>query len=377
MESRATVAAYAWMMVPGLEDGLLRWVVSVVGPRAATCISAALLAVVFAACGASAQGTGASSRQLTAPAQAAAASSTPASRAAGVACGPRAAETLAKTAGVVAKQIYAHELSSSGVSADKNQVEQYPPLLSALAAGNRAMVKEAVTSLVFSHTHVVRLRVTQNRVVLADVGGPYILAPVGGTLRFHGRSVGHYLLSVQDDLGYVKLETRFIGVRVALYAGSHPIPLEGTLAPGPATIPEHGPVRYRGASYEVFSFRAKAFPSGALRISLLLPVPGSLSAKTCAEIRISELGRIGERIWRRFTLAGAPVASRINAIRSLTGGLSYVRVGSHQIAGSTQPGPPRLPAGGTVRYRGVSYGVSSFLANTPAGQARVYQLVVP
>jgi len=272
-------------------------------------------------------------------------------------------------------RIYTQELSSTGVSADQKQVEQYVPLLSAMASGNRTAVNEAVTALVYSHTHIVRLRVTQGGAVLADVGGPYILAPVGGTLRFNGRPVGRYVLSVQDDLGYVKLETRFIGVPLALYNGSRRLPLEGTIPAGSASIPEHGPVRYGGASYQVLSFNAKAFPSGSLRISLLIPLPASLAAKSCAQIKTSELGRIGERIWQRFTLAGAPVTARVNAIQRLTGGLAYVRAGSRQVAGSTQPGPSRLPTQGTVRYRGVTYGVASFPVSTPAGQARVYQLV--
>jgi hypothetical protein len=46
--------------------------------------------------------------------------------------------------------------------------------------------------------------------------------------------------------------------------------VQGTLDPGPASVPERGPVSYRGRSYEAYSFTAEAFPSGALRISLLI-----------------------------------------------------------------------------------------------------------
>jgi hypothetical protein len=362
-------------MASGRLHRLVGRVAPVIGGRATTSLSAAGLTVALAACGASAQRTSAGSSQPAAPGQAATVSSTAAPSAAGPPCGRLAAQTLAKTVGQVAMRIYAQELASSAVSADRRQVEQYTQLLSALASRNRAAVKEAVTGLVYSHTHVVRLRVTQHGAVLGDVGGPYILAPVGGTLRFHGRSVGNYLLSVQDDLGYVKLETRFIGVPLVLYAGSHRIPLEGTLPTGSGTLPEHGPVSHQGANYEVFSFTAEAFPRGPLRISLLVPLPASLSAESCAQIKISELGRIAEHIWARFTLARAPLSAHINAIRSLTGGLTYVRLGSHQVAGSTQPGPPRLPDHGTVRYRGVPYAVSSFLAGAAPGQVRVYLLV--
>jgi hypothetical protein len=55
--------------------------------------------------------------------------------------------------------------------------------------------------------------------------------------------------------------------------------------------------------------------------------------------------------------------------------LIYIRSGSHQLAGSSQPGPAKLPSRGTVSYRGSSYGVSSFTAASEAGQVRIYQLV--
>jgi hypothetical protein len=44
----------------------------------------------------------------------------------------------------------------------------------------------------------------------------------------------------------------------------------GTLRPGPASVPERGPVGYGGRSYEAYSFTASAFPAGPLRISLLI-----------------------------------------------------------------------------------------------------------
>lgn len=335
------------------------------------------LAVACGAYSASAEGMSDRTSRHPARAQRPAAASAPAPSVAGPPCRQAGPETLARAVGLVGMRIYAREVSGLGVHADRSQVEHNIPLLNALVRRNRSAVRRAVSRLVFSHTHVVRLRVTQSNVVLADVGGPYILAPVGGTLRVHGQAVGHYLLSVQDDLGYVKLETRFIGVPLVVLRGSRRIRLKGTLALGSAKVPQHGPVRYRGTTYESFSFRAEAFPRGALRIALLVPVSGSLTAGTCAEIKVSELARIAQRIWRRFSVVFAPPAAYVSAIQSLTGGLSYVRSGSQQIAGSTQPGPPRLPDRGTIEYRGVTYVVSSFLADTTAGQVRVYQLLIP
>jgi hypothetical protein len=345
-----------------------------VRPRVAIALLAAPLAAATLAACSSAQGkstaTASPPGSTAAGASATSSASTPVQP-----CGSAGAETLARTVGLVATRIYANELSSPEVFSDKRQVEGFSPLLSALQSGNRTAVGEAVTSLVFSHTHVVRLRVTRGGEVLADVGGPEILAPVSGSLRRGGRTLGHYVLSVQDDLGYVKLVNRFIGIPPVLRAGSRTLPIAGALAPGPASIPAHGPVGYRGTSYQAFSFDARAFPSGPLRISLLVPVPGSLSRRSCSEIRVTELGDVARHISRRFTLSPATFSSYIKATSPLVGALIYIRSGSRQLAGSTRPGPRALPDQGTVSYRGTTYGVSSFTAATGAGQARIYLLV--
>ncbi len=331
----------------------------------------ALIVATLAACG-SAQGKGGRS---TGTATSAPAPTVHTPSAVATPCGKAGAENLARTEGLVATRIYANELSSSEVAADRSQVEHFQPLLSALAAGDRAAVGAAVSSLVFSHTHIVRLRVSVGGVVLADIGGPYIIAPVSGTLRLGGRVLGHYILSVQDDLGYVKLVSRFIGAPIVLREGSRSIPVEGTLAPGPATIPDHGPVSYRGVSYQAFSLAAMSFPMTSLRISLLVPTAPSLARSSCAEIRVAELGDVARRISRRFTLSPVNFSSYIRATQPLTGGLIYIRSGSRQLAGSSQPGPATLPDSGTVDYRGRSYGVSSFTTASQVGTVRIYQLV--
>jgi hypothetical protein len=331
-----------------------------------------LFAVGLAACGASARSTTGTAARPPA-AVSAAATSTGSSSA--PACGPAATETLARTAGLVATRIYAGELSGSETRSDQRQVEGFTPLLSALANGEKRAISTAVTSLVFSHTHVVRLRVSQGSKVVADVGGPFILAPVGGTLRFRGKAVGRYVLSVQDDLGYIKLVTRFIGAPLVMRAGNRPLPVEGLLSPGPPAIPAHGPVTYARRAYEAFSFNARAFPDGPLRISLLLPLAPSLGAMSCAEIRTAETGRIAQRISRRFALSPATYATYVRLTRTLTGALIFIRSGPRELAGATLPGPGRLPSAGSVTYRGVRYGVSSFAASTTQGPVRVYTLV--
>jgi hypothetical protein len=356
---------------------------------------------------------------------------------AGPPCAAATAQTVVSIDGNVAERIYRDELVGSGTIADQHQVEESGPLLKALArvsalakdgapvrngvpakgntaarrgalakgneAGDRVVreaanaVTEAVHGLVYSHTHIVRLRVTQGGRLLADIGGPYIIAPVGGSLRFHGRVVGTYLLSVQDDLGFVGLERRLVGLPLILHVGAVRVPLQGTTRTGSVAIPDRGAVVIRGAHFQAYSFDAKAFPTGVVRISLLLPAgrgsgagggsgvggrpsAGGGSALSCAAVKVAEVGRIARLIWLRFVLDGTSNSSFVTFTQSHTGALTYLREGLRQIAGSTEPGPPALPESGTVRYRGTTYGVTSFIAQDPAKPTRVpmrvYELVV-
>jgi hypothetical protein len=344
---------------------------------AAPVLAALVLAAAPTAAPAAAPGViapaGAGAPTTITPATATATATTPATGAPAV-C-PAGAEVLASTAGSVAERIYAAEVHSSATDSDKHQIESYGPLLSAVASGDHAAIHTAVHSLVYSHTHIVRLRVSRGSELLADEGGPYILAPISGTLRAHGKTIGHFVFSVQDDLGYVKLVTRLIGAPLILRTDSGQVPVEGLLSPGPASIPDRGPVEYRGAGYQAYSFKADAYPSGRLRVSLLLPITRSLATKSCDQIKAAELGLVAQRISRRFTLSPSAFVPYVRLTHALTHALVYVRAGSRTLAGSTRTAPAKLPSSGALRWHGVDYEVSSFSAPTSAGQARVYVLV--
>jgi hypothetical protein len=91
---------------------------------------------------------------------------------------------------------------------------------------------------------------------------------VHGTLHRAGKLVGRFSFAIQDDAGYIKLAHRFTGAEVLRRTGQKQV--MGTLAPGPASVPDRGTVSYGGHDYSAYSFTGEAFPSGPLRISLLL-----------------------------------------------------------------------------------------------------------
>ncbi len=134
--------------------------------------------------------------------------------------------------------------------------------------------------LVYDHSHIVRLRViAAGGHLLADVGGPYVLAPVRAPLRLHGKRIGELVLSIQDDEGYLRLARRLIGLDVLMYMNpTHPKLVKNSLGHGVggfSSVPASGLFIYHGHTFRVFTLNARAFPSGPLRISAFVPIPYS------------------------------------------------------------------------------------------------------
>jgi hypothetical protein len=300
-------------------------------------------------------------------AELAASSST--ARTTGSSCGGASASTIAGVDAVAAQGIYAGELKGSEVSADIAHVTGSQALLAALAGNNRAAVYAAVHAIVYApRWHIVRLRVMRAGGVIADVGGPDVIAPVSGPLRFRGRTVGSYVMSVQDDAGYVKLVSRFIGVPIDLYSnGSF---LMGTLRPAPAMADAGTSLALGGSRYHANLLNMRVFPSGTLRVALLIASPSrSLATMSCASLRLVAWSSIAMRIAARLSPLPAHYRDLVKLLQGTSGGLVYVQSGSSRIAGGA--GPARLPNSGTVKYAARSWPVFSW---EPVPSIRVYFL---
>jgi hypothetical protein len=286
----------------------------------------------------------------------------------GTACASKSAATVAAVQTAVARRIYTSELAGTETKLDTARIRTYAPLLSALEAGETSAVAAAVHALVYKPAwHIVRLRVTRGSRVLADVGGPHVIAPVTGTLRSHGRTLGHFVTSVQDDLGYVKLVTRFIGVPVDLY--QHGSFVMGTLLPAPSAPRGGATVKAGGRSYLVANIATTAFPSGPLQASLF--VAQAPSGRSCSALRVAAWGGVARHIALRLQPLPTHYAALASLLRAVTGGEVLVREGSTRLVGG---GPKRIPTTGTVRYAGRTWPVYSW---QPAAGQRVYFLTPP
>ena len=193
-------------------------------------------------------------------------------------CGGSAAQTRVATLGHVGELIYQEEAGSPYVRATLRHIEADPGFQRAVAMRDVAATRAAIVGFFAAHIHVVRVRVSVAgpggaQRFFYDLGGPYVLAPVHGTLRSAGKVVGHFSFAIQDDAGYMKLAHRFTGAEVLMRTGQKQV--MGTLDPGPASVPDRGGVSYAGHDYDAYSFSGVAFPSGALRISLLVAPAGA------------------------------------------------------------------------------------------------------
>jgi hypothetical protein len=188
-------------------------------------------------------------------------------------CGATATDTVVNTLSRVARLIYAGEEGRHAFT-QVNRVQHYRPLLNAVASRNPMATRSAIETLL--HEHVVRMRASAGGRLLADVGGPYVLAPVHAPLRLNGRQIGSIELSIQDDEGYKRLAGRLAGLDVLMYMNpAHPQLVKNSLGPSPGTVPVSGQYHYRGRTFRVYTIHAEAFPSGPLRIVVLIPIPYS------------------------------------------------------------------------------------------------------
>jgi hypothetical protein len=280
--------------------------------------------------------------------------------------------TLSSFDATVANNIYRGELGGSETNVDIGHVTTAPDLLAAVASGNSVATLTAVKRIVYHHFwHIVRLRVLgPSGKLLADFGGPYVIAPVTGTLRLAGNVIGSYVMSVQDDVGFTKLETHAVGDPIAIYVGGRRVTEIG--ADFPAVEPTVSALALDGAQYGLVTLHYNAFPTGTLDALLAVPQPTiQLQAQSCAAVALGETERVVKRIASRFHPLAARYANFVETVHSETGALVVVRIGLRAIAG-VGPGRVPRPQCGSVVYESRTWSVFSFAPTPPA---RIFVLV--
>ena len=288
-------------------------------------------------------------------------------------CGTATATTVQSVVASVATNIYRGELIGGEVFANATRVATSARLLAAVASGRRPAVYAAVHALVYHPIwHIVRLRVLDaTGRVLADIGGPFIIAPVPGVLRSGGRTIGSFLMSVQDDVGFTKLESHAAGDPIGIYYQGGLVASLGahfpTLPPSTATVTVHS------VAYSVVRETYNAFPNGKLTAVILVPPPpATWASQACIAVTTAEIGHVAKLLSGRFHPLDASYAKFAQVVHDDTGAAVILRIGSRPIAGSQGIGPLVIPLSGPVTYQGKPFWVFSFAPTPPA---RIYLLI--
>jgi len=291
------------------------------------------------------------------------------------ACGAATQATIGAVDATVLTDIYRNELAGTEVHFDLAQIAGARDLLDAVAHHDQAATFKAVHRIVYHRRwHIVRLRaVDGSGRVLADVGGPYVIAPVSGVLRSGGHIVGSFVMSVQDDVGVTKLETHFVGDPIGIYFQGRVVAELGANFPG--TPPSGSTLTLGGVSYRAFVRSFSAFPSGTLSaVILVAPPAASLAKQPCAAVRAGEFGHVAVRLAQLAPTLTQHYYGYASTVSIYTGAEVFVRRGASQVTSTGGSGPAVLPTSGTVSYQGRNWLVFSF---APRPSTRVYVLVPP
>jgi hypothetical protein len=188
------------------------------------------------------------------------------------ACAATSAQTVANTVGLVARRLVRAEATGLEARRALKMATHDPTFVRAVRRRDPVALRAAIVR--FFHVkplHIVRVRATTPRGhLVGDVGGPFVLSPVSRTIRSRsGRALGRATLSIQDDTGFIKLMHRFTGAGVVLRTARGVVP--GS-SPAPRRLPSRGVVSVGHRTFATYGFTARAFPSGALHVTLLVPV---------------------------------------------------------------------------------------------------------
>jgi len=293
------------------------------------------------------------------------------------ACGAATQSTIDSAYLTTARKVYEGELSGFEVRADVAHVLASRALASAVATDNATAALAATSKLVYHRRwHIVRLRVlSSSGNVLADVGGPDILAPVTGQIAERGKTVGSFVMSVQDDVGYAKLVARFTGLPIEVYRNGQAL-VGQDFAPAdvPARPPANGSsITVGGVASIALAYGVRAFPTGMDRVLLIVPrASATLAASSCAAVNAATYTSIAAHLARQLRLPAA-AATFISIDQEFDPSKRVVvRQGSTVIAASPGFSAPRsLPRGGLVNYLGQRWIVTSFV---PVRATRAYLL---
>jgi hypothetical protein len=153
------------------------------------------------------------------------------------------------------------------------QVASDPTLLRLLAQSNLGAARSYIHSQywrVWYHWHVSRMRIMRGSRTLSTEGVPFVIPAVHTTLKGSGgRDLGTLYVSMQDEIGIVRLMHREYPVQLVI-RGSHGEVRASMHAAGVAKLPSTGTVKLGAQRYLVRSFGEPAWGGETVTIWVLM-----------------------------------------------------------------------------------------------------------
>jgi hypothetical protein len=154
-----------------------------------------------------------------------------------------------------------------------HQLARDPTLLRLLAQPNLGAARSYIHSQywnVWYHWHVSRMRVMRGSQNISEQGVPFVIPTVHTTLRgAGGRNLGTVYVSMQDEIGFVRLMHREYPVQVVI-RGSRGELRTSMYSAASVKLPATGTVKLGGHRYLVRSFHEPAWGGETVTIWILM-----------------------------------------------------------------------------------------------------------
>jgi hypothetical protein len=173
-----------------------------------------------------------------------------------------------------ARALYAEQVAGAHSLAVLHRLGADPALLRMLASGNSGSVRAYVSQQyprTWYHWHISRMRISRGSKVVSEVGVRFVLP--ASQMALHGsggRTLGTLQVSMQDEIGFVRLMHRRYHVHVVI-RGRGPKHLRASMrAAGLAKLPATGSIVLGGRHYLARSFHEPAWDGEPVTIWILM-----------------------------------------------------------------------------------------------------------
>ena len=201
----------------------------------------------------------------------------------------------------VLERVYREGVHGERIGSAEYLIAHSAALRAAVESGDRPAVLAAAHALLATG-HMTNLSITRDGRSLIRLGGPAI-APLHGTITgASGAPIASYLASVWADSGFLTEGEGITQGRVVLRAGqvllgAHSSAVASSFGTGP--VANEGSLTLAHVGYSYTSFPGEAYPSGTMRVYLLIPAATTLAlcGHTRTDTIVKTLRRVAKLIY--------------------------------------------------------------------------------